>query len=800
MGAFSGLVDALAVDLREGARLLRRDLWATAAGVLILSVGIGAHAATISFLRRVALVAPPGLDRPDRLVAVESSRSYVEYQRLAAAARAVDLAAYTRNDVNVDTGARAWTVHAECVSGGYFDLLGVRPYLGRALTPSDATAAVPRVVLSYSLWRSRFGGEMTSLERTFDINGKQYSIVGVAPRGFRGVETLSADLWLPLEAVPEACSFTGTDLLHARAAWLTTIGRIRDPYSLAQAQADIDSLRSDDAWNPRGDARAALRPVVDAARRASTRTGRLAQWLVGGSSIALILVCANVAGLSMIRAVRRIPESRIRLQVGAPAWRLAGQSLIEAGLQALLAIPTSILVAVWIQTLLQAFFPRVVDAVPSVGPLAGTVALSAAGAALLTMALPVASLTRLMNAIGRERPGGSQVAPRSAGRHILLALQMALALTLAACAGMFVRSVSAAMRDIGFDLDRVAVVRLDLRRLGYARDAEIDDIMSRLLRRAKESPLVQSASLSSAPLLQTGGVGRAVILPASAGRHAVVMFDAVSDSYFATIGTRVIEGRGFHQADTAAAAPVTVLSQSAAAKLWPSEPSLGKCVTVALAACATVVGITESRRYGTLASVTDEIFVPLSQSRFYFPEILPKILLVRTVASAATVTPMLAASLSDVWPPLRRVGVTPMTELASEETRAWRSGASLFGLFSLVAIVLAAVGLYASLAMAVRARRQEIGVRIALGARPRDVTKLLAASVLASAVPGVLLGIAATAGASRIIANMLFQAPPTDWTAIGFAALMVLSAAFVGAVVPTRRATVTDPAVTLREI
>ncbi|MGA2261270.1 MAG: ADOP family duplicated permease [Acidobacteriota bacterium] len=787
-------------DVHEALRKWRRQPAVAAVTVLTLAVGVGANIAMYDLVDALMFRPPDGVHAPERVVSVRNAVNYVRYLDIKDRAGTLDLAAYVRATLSLGIGTDAAPICAECVTSSYFSLLGTQPVIGRTFRlDENAERREPGVILSYALWQNQFGGDPRALGRPTTISGRQFSIIGVAPRGFRGLEPESVDTWILLPVAPEICSFTGRSLLGSggTSAWLRTIGRLRDGVALPQAAAEIAALASPEAQFERAldhNPAPELEPIQESRR--DSRAEGLALWLAGGALVVLIIACANVAGLSSIRAIDRRREVAVRLQLGASRARILAQHMAEHLMLSLFSGMAAVVVAGWIAMLLHTFFPyggevklfdlRLFAIASCLALLSGV--LSGMVPALQASRIDATALSRVVKAAH----------PRSGFRSVLLVLQVALALVLVIGAGLFVRSVQNTQSGLGYDLDRVIIAAVDLRKAGYRSEREMRSVVDLLADRVRRLPNIESVSLSSGSLLGTGGSVRVRSIQGIDGKPGEFRpVTAVSPEYFAALGTRIIRGRAFTNADNGTSERAMIVDDALARAMWPDEPAVGKCVFYYGApTCTRIVGISESRRISAnIPGFRGESFIPLAQAG---EETVPQLILIRSRTAVSKALPGIAAVIRGALPNLPFVDIRPLEELADAQARSWRLGRTIFSLFGTVALLLASVGLYAVLAFSVRQRVPEIGVRIALGATPGDVLRLVFRHALILVAAGWFLGIGAALIASKYIEKLLFQVTPTDTRTFISSSAILLITGIAGCLIPAVRAARVDPVVALR--
>ncbi|MDQ3069739.1 MAG: ABC transporter permease [Acidobacteriota bacterium] len=748
----------------------------------------------------VLLVRPPAhVADPERLVEVNGAANYVLYREVARRSRALNVAAVSSRTLTVGRDEAAHPVKVQCVTAAYFDILGGTPVAGRAFLPEeDARGAEPVTVLAYRLWKRDFGGRPDAIGATATIADRAHRIVGVAPRDFRGLGFERVDAWLLLTAVPDLCSGLGRDLLDDRSsAWLTTFGRLRPGVPWADAERDVRSLSLHEIRRAGSQPLSReLRPAISGG--ASARDELLAICLAAGAVLMLVIGCANVAGLLSVRALERRREIAMRVQLGASRARvfllLSAENLMLTGASVFAAwgvarLLTSTLGAFFPQLARDAWFdPRGLIALAAftlgAGVVAGTVS------ALQAVRAQVGGLWRVGHDVGGAR------AP---WRSALIVSQVALALVLVASAGLFARSLVLVKSDLGYDLERVVIAPLDLEQAGVWQAPEIQRAFDEILVRVRALPGVEAASLTARTPNTTGQTITVMPKAVDAPKNSLAqMAHDISSDYFRTLGTRIVDGRPFTPEDGLGAPAVMIVDANLARELWPGEAVVGRCKSLNPSnsswPCATVVGISQPRRFGSVTKRDGEVFRPLTQR----PGSLPQAVLVRATVDADDIVPAVAAVIRSVVPSLAFADVRPFADLVDEGARSWRLGATLFGLFGGLAVALAALGLYASLALAVRQRTPEIGVRMALGADPGSVARLVLGQGIRLVAFGWLMGTAVAMVAADWIRSLLFGVQPNDPLTFTLASLVIVLAGLAGAGLPALRAAKLDPVKALR--
>lgn len=782
----------LAHAVVEAWRALVRNRAFGGAVVAILALGAGSASALVG-LTDVLFIRPPAhVADPDRLVTVNRAANYVLHRELATRSRTLDVAAVSSRTLTLGHDETARPVRAECVTAGYFDLLGVSPIVGRSFRPEeDARGSEPVTVLTYRLWQRHFNGRSDIVGETTTISGRSHRVIGIAPPDFRGLGSDRADAWLLMAAAPELCSFVSTDLLDdPRGGWLTTIGRLRPGVPLADAEADVRSLLIG-----RFSGRLLVRELEPAASSGvSARDELLAISLSAGAILMLLIACANVAGLLSVRALHRRREIAVRVQLGAGRARVFLQLFLENLMMTVASVVAAWGVARVITRALSAFFePLARDTWFDPRSLV-ILASFTLGAGIVAGTVPAIQAARAHTG-GFWRVGHDVGYHRAPWRRALIAAQVALALLLATSAGLFMHSLVLVKRDLGYDLDKVVIAPLDLQLAGIPR-GETRNVFDEILTRVRAVPGVEIASLTARTPDVTGQYATFLPTEPDAPRGSRTrMAHYVSPGYFRTLNTRILEGRPFTPADRHGAPAVIIVDANLARELWPGQPVVGRCMAMLRATpCTTVIGISEPRRFGSLTRIDGEVFMPLAQH----PSVPPQAVAARGHRDAEEMVPLVAAAIRNAVPSLAFADVQPLANLVDEGAETWRLGVTLFGLFGGLAIALAAAGLHASLAFSVRQRTPEIGVRLALGATPASVAGLVAGEGARLIALGWLLGTVAGSFTADWIRSLLFGVQPGDPTTFALASGVIVLAGFAGAALPALRAAKVDPVVALR--
>lgn len=801
--AFRGAATAV----RAGVRDVVRSPALSSAVVATLALGLGANAAMFRVVDRLLLSPPPHIEaasevrRLHRTIRLDGSDprtidafTYAEVGAMRAAAPDVPLGVIMSYiPETVGGGEDAVRLRVGRVDEAYFPLLGVRAVLGRGLLPEDHGAGAAVAVLSHDAWRSHFGGDTAVLGRRIRAARGEYEVVGILPEGFRGSHPPAADIWIPLET--EAPAWWGPGWRDAaNILAFGTLARLpRHVDEAAWTSRMLDALRAandDGATEVLAVTTSSLVPGSAPNPRATVAVSR---WLAGVSLLVLLVACANVANLFLAHGERRRHETAVRMALGAGAGTLRAELLVRSLLLAVLGAAGAALFALWAGGILQRLFLEdlALPARPATDRLIVFTAGLGVAAALLAGLLPALRAPRL-DVNGTLQGGARVAAGAGVARRLLASLQVALCTLLLVGAGLFVTSLRNALHvDLGFDHDRLIMLRLE-------RDAGVDASRSRLLRDAGERLaalpyVVASSGTVAVPFTLLYGLPAA--LPGG-DRIEDLHVNAVGPTYFRTMGVPLLRGRGFDERDgTEGAEPVVIVSRRAAERLWPGRDPLGECLLVGRepVTCSRIVGIAADHAGaafgpGDLAPETAmHAWVPLGH-----PGAQPaSSLLVRTAGPPARVLAQVRRAAA--VPGVRYVEAELMSHMVGREFRAWRLGATVFSLFGLVALLVAAVGLHGILGFEVAQRRREFGIRAALGAGPiRVLAPLLrfAAPVIAA---GLLAGaIAATLAAGRL-APLLYDLTPRQPSVFAAAAAAVLAAAFAALLAPAWRVARADP-------
>jgi predicted permease len=803
-------------DLRYAVRSLVHTPTLTLAAVLSLGLGIGANTTVFSWVQAVLLRPIPGAHDPDalRVVTFETREgrprawSYPNYRDFRARATLVDYVAQDDLAMSIAVEGQAERAFGALVSGNYFQVMGLQPALGRLLSDADdqTPGGHPVTVISHAYWQRRFAGDRAIVGRRIIINNVPVTIVGVAPQEFIGSFLgISTSAWVPMAMQPQ---MMGDARLEARGhGWMYTLSRLKPGVSPDQAQAEASALLSQmaqehapsfDGWRVR-----VVRPW-----QANWGAPSVLAPILGVLSVVvglvLLIACANVANLLLARAVGRRREIAVRLSLGANRWRLVRQLLTEAFLLSSAAGLVGIAVAYWTYGLLMAFVPPT-DMPINFGLQLDRTTLTYAGAASLLTGLffglvPAlqASRSDTIHAIKEEAgrgASGSRVGQRL--RNTLIVAQVAVCLILLVGATLFVRSLQAAQHiDPGFDADGLVVASVDLVPNGYTPDTG-RQFHRRLLEAVGGLPGVSAHALARQMPLGIGGTSSTGVVvdgyTAQPDEEVNIVYNIAGPRYFETMRIPLVSGREFTSEDADGATPALIVNETMARRYWPGRDALGGRVRIGKQDHV-VVGIARDIKYGQLNEApVPYMFLALDQN---FTS--QAVLHVRSAVAPAVVLSAIRDAVRTLDPNLPLFDARTAEEHMRTAVFAQRMGANLLGLMGILAVILAAVGLYGVIAYAVSQRTQEMGIRLALGAAPRDLLRMVLRQGLAITTVGLTIGLVLAFGVAGFMGSLLPGIQPRDPLTFLGVPLLLLVIAVAAALIPARRAGSVDPIVALR--
>jgi predicted permease len=797
------LWDALVQDVRYAVRMLRRAPGFTLVAVLTLALGIGATTSIFSVVRGV-LLRPLPFAAPERLVRVwqaspaqslaRGTISPLDLDDWKARQRSFeDLGSWWyvegMSGANLSGDGEPQRIPAAFVSDGFFSTLGVAPRLGRVLFSEDHHPGHDTVVvISHGLWQRRFGGAPDVLGRTLTLDGVPHTVVGVMPPGFT-FPSERVDLWISQSRIAEH-----SIPRQRQVRWLSVVGRLKPGVSLEAVRSELNGLSQQladeyPATNLQFNGATVL-PLHEA-MTGDVRVGLLV--LLGAVGFLLLIACVNVANLMLTRSTARERELAVRAAMGAGPGRLVGQLLTESLVLALLGGALGLMVAVWGTELLLSFSVKQLPRLQEVR-VDGAVLVFALGSTLFTGVLfglmPAlrAGSPRLAPVLrsGRGLVGGGGARLRGA----LVVTEVALAVVLAAGAGLAVRSLLSLLSvDPGFRPQGAVVVSFSA-----SSPHPLTQYIGAVLERVRAVPGVQVAGTAKNLPLEGSGEPYPVLLAdhplATAADAPRANFLHVSNDYFRALGIPLLRGRTFTAQDTAQAPSVLVVNEAFARRFFPGEDAVGK----AFQEGDVIVGVVGDVRQESLAEPAPPIVYlhVLQNARSHVD------LVVRGEGAPLQLAAAVRQAIWSVNPDQTITRITTLEEVVGESVSRPRLITALLGLFAVLALVLGAVGIYGVLAYTVGQRQREIGVRLALGARPQEVLRMVLKSGMGLAGTGVALGVVGALALSRVMSSILYGVAPHDPLTFGVVAVLLLGVALVACLVPARRAMRVDPAVTLR--
>jgi predicted permease len=802
------------MDIKYAVRVLLAQPVFTTAAVLTLALGIGANSTIFTFANAAFFRPMPGLADPEDLVWVsavwqdrgrEVRMSYPEYIDYRDAMTTVfsDLVGFRSTPVSLGSGTEPRRIRGQMVTGNFFTAFGVTPAAGRLLTPGDdQPGSEPAVVLGERLWKQQFGAASDMLGTRVVINGHPFTVVGIAPDAFHGPALgETADLWLPIARSGDARSSDRALLTERGASWLLVMGRLREGVSVASAQAAAAAVASRLAASY-PDAQANRTVNISNARSGLAPDGQgellpLGVLLLVVTGIVLLIACANVANLLLARGAARSLEISIRASLGASRRRLIRQILTEGALLALAGTVGGLILSFWAADLLQTQLPeeefRGFYAFADTRVLLFTMlvgALSVCGFALT----PALTLTR--GALEPRLREGSGAAGRTRLQGAFVVAQLALSLVLLLAGGLSLRALQKSTQtDLGFEPAGVLTASYDLALQNYTPERRA--AFRRVLReRIAALPGVTDVGISNmAPL--SGTMVSTVVSSTTAANGEVesrVYLNAVGPGYFEALRLPVVRGRRFTDGDTAGAPQVAIVNETLARNLWGSDDPLGREIRFDNVPVR-VVGLARNSKYD---EVTEDprpfMYLSIDQN----PQLDREAVLVRASTSAAGMTTALSSAIQALDPALPVFDVRPLASVLADRNDKQRGVSALLAGFGTVAMLLAALGLYGVMAYAVTQRTREMGIRLALGATPAQLTRLIARDGLRLSVLGVAIGAVLALPMAYALGALLFGVQIADIAAFGLVCVLLILVGTGAAVLPARRAARLDPLTALR--
>lgn len=811
-------MSTLISDLRYSIRSLLKSPGLTLAAVLSLGLGIGANTTIFSWVQAVLLRPIPGAAEPGGLVIAamanregqSRSWSYPNYKDLHDRATLVEFVGQDDQTLSIAVDATAERAWGGLVTGNFFAVMGVKAAAGRVFTTADdvTPGGHPVVVLSYAYWQRRFAADPAVVGKQVTVNNVPVTVIGVAQQGFMGSFLgLSTAAWLPMMMQREV---TGGDRLNARGnGWMQSIGRLKPGVSRAQAQAEATSIMSQlesEYRNNNDGRRLQLVETWQAPFGAATALAPVLAVLSVLVVMVLVIACANVANLLLSKAVGRRREVAVRLSLGASRWRLVRQLLTESMALAAVAGALGVAMAYWTMDVIMAFVPPI-DIPIDLGlrmdqtTLLFALAISVATGVLFGLAPALqASKPETIHALKEEGNRGSGGRAGRRLRNTLVVAQVAVCLVLLVGAMLFLRSFREARTlSPGFEIANSATASVDLFPSGYVGERS-HDFQRRAIAAVEALPGVTSAAFTNRIPMVIGsnssmGIGVEGYVPRN-NEEITINYTQVGPRYFETLGIPLRAGREFGSADTATSPGVIVINESMAKRYWPEGKALGGRIRMGEATIE-VIGIAADTKYGSLAErPVPQLFYPLSQRNASTLR-----LVARTTGEPSALVGGLRDVLRGLDANLPVFDARTMREHMQGALFVQRMAADLLGAMGVLALLLAAIGLYGVIAYAVNQRTQEMGIRLALGASPRSLLGMVVGQGMKLTGIGLAIGLVLALGAFGSIGAMRALLPgisPLDPLTFVAVPAVLAAIALVASWIPARRAGRIDPLVALR--
>ena len=801
------------IDLRYAVRMLAKSPGFAVVAILTLALGIGANTAIFTVANTLLLRPLPYAD-PGRLALLFADRrgqlqgfSYLRYSLLRDQTRSFSgVAAFASDTFNLTGRGDPEQLSSARVSANFFDVLGVRPELGRSFAVNgDQLDAKPEVMISHTLWLRRFGAGKDIIGESVELDSRDYTIIGVLPSGFAFSELgANVDIWSP--RVFEH-SLASAERVRLGVGYLYGVARLESGTTREQAQAEMDVLNRQYQRDNPG------RPDVDPNQKivvrdlqqqvvANFRPALLV--LMGAVGFVLLIACANVASLLLSRALGRKKEIAVRAALGASRGALVRQLIVESLLLAMVSGICGILLSQWCTHVLASLtlsnLPRMAGVRMDIPVLAFTIVISLASGILFGLA-PALQLSKPdLNTVLRDEGRGSTGSRgRNRARSLMVIAQVALSMVLLVGSGLLIRSFLRLQTvNLGFDPARVLTMRIALPPTKYATPLQQITFYNRVLRAVQPLPGVQAATISSAIPLNPSR--RSPMLPEGQpivpfGQRPILNIQTISPDYARVLRVPLLRGREFTDHDNADAPGVAIVNEAVVRRYWPNDNPIGKHILLGQRPQPVeVVGVFSDLKNVTLGDdASPEIILP-------FPQ-LPWPLLnlsVRTAGDQRNLISAIRRQVSEVDKDQPLTDVRTMDEVIGSASAQPRLTMLLLGVFSATALILAIVGIYGVIAYSVAQRTQELGIRMALGADPGDVLKLVVGHGLGLTLTGIAIGLAGAFALTRLMSSLLYQTSATDPIAFAVSALLFTAVALLASYLPARRATRIDPTDALR--
>ncbi len=808
-------------DFKCGVRVLTKSPGFAALAIVTLALGIGANTTIFSWINSTLLNPVPGLTKPSEVVALTLNKpgenpfpfTYPDVEAMREGQQSfTGIIACNFVQMSLTGQGKPQRLSGMVASANYFDVLGVQPFLGRGFLPEEdeKPGGAPVAVISYRLWQTHFAANPNIVGQTVELNQHPYSIVGVTPAAFQGSQTgVRTDIWVPI--MMEAQLNPLGDLLRDHHYfWLFAFGRLKPGVSLAQAQEEMTRRMKPEVDNypeeHKGHTAVSVYPLWENPFGANFFMAKLLPILMCIAGLVLLLACANVANLMLVRSVGRRREIAIRISLGGNRWRLVRQLLVESLLLSLAGGAVAFLLTLWTKGTLMTFLPVTPDIPLSLTIEADrTVLLATLVISLLTGVifgiLPAVRSSGIAPADVLKEESGSMAGGLGKARLAsgLVVAQISLSLLLLVCAGLFIRSFrNAGEIDPGFNPHNVLIASYDLFTAGYS-DATGTEFHRQLLAKLETLPGVQSAALSSRIPLTFAGGSTAVkpegyVSPANESMETQVAI--ISPNYFHTMQIPIAKGRDFAAQDTKSSQRVVIVSEAFANRYWPGQEALGKQVNSDLThEWFTVVGVARDCKEISLnEKPMPFLYLPVSQ--VYRPGM---IINARAAGDPLALARSVENAAHELNPDLGLFDETTAELRGQFSSFGQRVAGTFVGAFGLLALALAAIGVYGVTAYTTRQRTQEIGIRVTLGASRQDVLRMVLGQGLRLVLIGLGLGLVLSFALTRFLTTLLLGVTSTDALTFSTVALLLCAVTLFACFIPGFWAMRVEPMIALRQ-
>ena len=811
-------------DVRFALRVLAKQPLFTAIVILTFALGIGANTAVFSVLNAV-LLRPLPFREPQNLVAIGEydtrenadpgtqiySISYLDYVDWRDQNTVFDrVAVYTNQSVSTLTDANEAThVQGESVSADLFSLLGIQPVLGRAFLPNEDQPGNHVVILSHDLWQRRFGGDRGVIGKSVTLDRQQFQIIGVMPPRFTfPIGSNPPELWISISSLRESKD-AGPPMTEQRDNdFFRCIARLKPGVSIQQAQANIETITAE--WRhqyPDTKLYTGAKVIPElSAMIGSTRSALL--MLCAMAACVLLVACVNVANLLLARSLSRNREISIRAALGAGRWQIIRQLVVESTLLGSVGGLAGLFISIWGIDSLKAFLPSIprVDQISPDPRVLAFTAIVSFGVGIFAGLLPAwrASHPNLATSLNEASRGSSEGAGSRRTRAVLVVIEIVLALVLLTSAGLLVESFVRLQKvPAGFDVNNVITARVALPDTTYGKPEQAAAFYKKLLERVAVLPGVQSAGAAWWIPLSGSEIGFTFNVeerPVPAGQQPVAEVNVVTPDYFRAMNIAVRRGRAFNDRDDRTAPPVVIVSESFAKQFFPGEDPIGKriipngSIDPGKPPVREIVGVVADMHLISLRlAPKPQIYIPHQQFAIQSMSIF-----VRTQIDPQSLTAALRRTVADLDKDVPVYRTRTLADYMSGSVAQPRLNAMLVTLFAVIALLLAAAGIFGVMSYSVTQRTQEIGIRIALGAQRSDVLQLIVLQGMRFVGAGVVLGLIGVFVCSRLLQSFLFGIGATDLRTMLSVTVILIGVAFVACLIPARRATLVDPIHALR--